>query len=126
MISNQEQININRASGAVVGFILAMMLFVIIAVVAKFSIHAPAIDAARGAERSKDLVEIHATEEKALTTFGWVDQSRGIVRLPIEDAMKIAAKEWQNPKQALADLKSREEKATAPAPVAPAAPNPFD
>ena len=28
---------------------------------------------------------------------GWIDQQRGLVRLPIDVAMQIAAQEWQNP-----------------------------
>jgi hypothetical protein len=40
--------------------------------------------------------------------------------------MKIAAQEWQNPAAARTNLIAREEKATAPAPVAPATPNAFE
>jgi hypothetical protein len=43
-----------------------------------------------------------------------IDGQRGIVRLPIEDAMKLAAQKWQNPAQARADLISRAERAAAP------------
>lgn len=121
-----DPIQITRASGAALGFILATVVFAMFGLVAKFSIPAPAIDAGRAAERAKDLAEIRATEQTALTTVGWADQSRGIVRLPIAEAMKLAAKEWQNPAQARADLNAREEKATAELPKAPAKPNPFE
>ncbi len=121
-----DPIQITRASGAALGFILATILFVAFGLAAKFSLHAPAIDAGRAAERAKDLAEIRAAEEKTLTTPGWADQTRGIVRLPIEDAMNIAAREWQNPAQARADLNAREEKATAEAPKAPAKPSLFE
>ena len=118
--------NSNRASGAAVGFVLAIILFAALAVAVKFLASVPAIDADRAAERSKALAEIHATEEKSLNTLGWADQARGIVRLPIEAAMQQAALAWQNPAAARADLKARAEKAAAPAPVVPAKPSAFE
>jgi hypothetical protein len=36
-----------------------------------------------------DLIDLHAHEEEVLTTYGWVDKEKGIVRIPIEEAMKI-------------------------------------
>ena len=89
----------------------------------------PAINADQAALRAKDLAEIHATEAQALDNAGWIDPSRGVVRLPIDTAMKLAAQEWIDPARARADMIAREEKASAPAPKAPAAPakpNPFD
>jgi hypothetical protein len=112
--------NVNRASSAATGFMVASLIFIALAVVVKFSVHVPAIDTDRNVTRTKALAEIHATEEKSLNTAGWIDQSRGIVRLPIETAMQETLQVWQNPTQARADLISRQEKASAPAPAAPA------
>lgn len=126
MNPNHDTPGVNRASGAAVGFIIASMIFIALVIVVKFSVHAPAIDADRAAAISQALFEIHTNEAALLNNAGWIDQSRGIVRLPIASAMKIAASEWQNPAQARADLIARQEKASAPAPVKPAAPNPFD
>jgi hypothetical protein len=36
-----------------------------------------------------DLDRLHATENRQLTTFGWVDRDKQIVRIPIEQAMKL-------------------------------------
>jgi hypothetical protein len=118
--------NANRASGAAIGFILAAVLFVVLTVAARFLITVPSVDADRSAERVKILAGIRATEEKSLTSLGWVDQSRGIVRLPIDQAIQQAAIAWQNPAQARDDLKARAEKAAAPAPVVPAKPSAFE
>jgi len=118
--------NINRASSAVTGFIIASLLFIVLAVVVKFSVKVPAIDADRNAARAKALAEIRATEEKSLNTAGWIDQSRGIVRVPIETAMQEAAQAWQNPAQARADLIARQNNASKPAPVVPAKPSAFE
>jgi hypothetical protein len=108
------------------GFVVASLLFAALMLVLKSSTPEPAIDADRAAERSKDLAQIRAAETQALDHAGWIDQQRGLVRLPIDIAMQIAAREWRNPAQARADLIAREEKAAAPAPVAPAKPNAFE
>ena len=118
--------NISRASSAATGFIVASLIFVALAVAVKFSVQVPAIDADRNAARAKALAEIRATEDKTLNTAGWIDQSRGIVRLPIETAMQVAAQAWKNSAQARADLISRQETASKPAPVVPAKPSVFE
>jgi hypothetical protein len=108
------------------GFLVASLLFAAFVLWLKCANPAPAVDADRAAERAKDLAEIRAAEAQALDNPGWIDQSRGVVRLPIDVALQMAAQAWQNPAQARADLIAREAKATAPAPVAPAKPNLFE
>ena len=123
---NSDTNNVNRASGAAVGFVIASLIFIALVVMVKLSVHVPAIDADASAARAKALAEIRANEDKSLNTAGWIDQSRGIVRLPIETAMQQAAQAWQNPAQARADLISRQENASAPAPVVPPKPSAFE
>jgi hypothetical protein len=123
---NSDTPKINRASGAAIAFLIACLIFVGLTVMVKFSVSVPAVDADRDAVRDKALAEIRATENKSLATAGWVDQSRGVVRLPIETAMQITVQAWRNPAQARADLLSRQEIASKPAPVAPAKPSAFE
>jgi hypothetical protein len=82
------------------------------------------LGANRAAERAKALAELQAAEHDALNNIGWVDQTKGIVRLRIEDAMKIVQRDWSsNPTAARSNLIARVEKATAV--VAPP-PSPFE
>lgn len=37
----------------------------------------------------KDLYQLRLAEQEKLTTYGWVDQAGGIVRLPIDRAMEL-------------------------------------
>ena len=101
---NTETTIINRASGAAMGYIVGCLIFIVLAGVVKFSVCVPAVDADHDIVRAKSLAEIHAAEDKSLVTAGWIDQSRGTVRLPIETAMQITAQAWQNPAQARANL----------------------
>jgi hypothetical protein len=80
----------------------------------------------RVAVRKKALAELRASEAEELNTYGWLDQGKGVVRLPIAEAMKLALREWQNPAAARSNLIARVEKATALPPKAPEKPNPFE
>jgi hypothetical protein len=84
------------------------------------------LNAGRAAERAQALMELRAAETDALNNVGWVDQAKGVVRLPIADAMKLVEHEWQNPAKARADLIARVEKATALPPKAPEKPSAFE
>jgi hypothetical protein len=118
--------NINRASGAAIAFLIASLLFVVLSLAVKLAVTVPAIDVDRDGQRSQALAEIRQTESAALDQAGWVDPARGLVRLPIVIAMQQAAQAWQNPAAARADLIARQEKASAPAPVAPPKPSAFE
>ncbi|MFZ0828323.1 MAG: hypothetical protein WAO02_12960 [Verrucomicrobiia bacterium] len=109
-----------------VGFFIACLLFAAIAAKVKLTTPVPAIDADRAAVRAKALAEIHAAETQALSNPAWIDENRGLVRLPIEVAMQIVEREAQNPAAVRSDLKARVEKAVAPAPPAPAKPSAFE
>jgi len=37
----------------------------------------------------EDLRELLDTEQRTLTTYGWVDRNAGIVRIPIDEAMRL-------------------------------------
>lgn len=126
MNSNQHIPDVNRASGAAVGFIMASVLFVVLAVIVRFAAEAPSIDADRGATLSSALFQIRTNEEVSLSSAAWINHDRGIVRLPIDTAMQVTAQEWQNPAQGRADLILRAQRATAPLPKPAEKPNQFE
>jgi hypothetical protein len=37
----------------------------------------------------EDMRELRASEDETLTTYGWVDRNAGVVRIPIDEAMKL-------------------------------------
>lgn len=78
----------------------------------------------RAEERAKALVELRATEADALNNVAWIDQSKGLVRLRVEDAMKLVERSWQNPAAARSNLLQRVDKAYPPPPKP--APSPFE
>jgi hypothetical protein len=79
----------------------------------------------RVAERAKALVELRAYEAEQLNNAGWIDPAKGLVRLRIEDAMKIVEQQWgHNPAAARSNLIARVEAANPPPPKP--APSPFE
>lgn len=92
----------------------------------KYTQPAPAVDEARKLERAKARAELTAVESDALNNVGWVDQTKGLVRLPIAEALKLTEREWQNPAQARSNLIARVEKANYVPPKAPEKPSAFE
>ena len=86
----------------------------------------PPLGEDRVALRKKALAELRAAEASELSSYAWLDQGKGVVRLPIIEAMKLTLREWQNPAAARSNLIARVEKATAVPPPAPAKPSPFE
>ena len=80
----------------------------------------PPLGEERVALRKKALAELRAAEATELETYGWVDQAKGVVRLPIAEAMQLTLRNWQTPSAARSNLVARVEKATfVPAPPPP-------
>jgi hypothetical protein len=44
--------------------------------------------------RRKALQELRATEAKQASSYGWVDQPAGVVRLPLDRAMELTVKQY--------------------------------
>jgi len=86
----------------------------------------PPLGEDRVAVRKKALVDLRAAEATELENYGWIDQAKGVVRLPIAEAMKLALRDWQDPAAARSNLIARVEKATAVPPAAPAKPSAFE
>lgn len=84
------------------------------------------LGAARAAERRKARAEFRAAAVEGLDGYGWVDQGKGIARMPISNAMMVTVREWQNPAAARSNMVALAEKLAAAAPQAPPPPNPYE
>ena len=81
----------------------------------------------RAAVRAKALAELRAAESEALRTPAWMDAAKGVVRLPMQQAMTMVERDWgQNPAAARSNLIARVEKATALPPKAPEKPSQYE
>ena len=110
-------------------FLAVVGSFLILYGVVKLMLHytrADAVGQARAAERLKFQKEMRAADTEALTHYGWVDQGKGLVRLPVERAMELAVAAGKNPAAARSNLIERIEKATAVPPKAPEKPSAYE
>jgi hypothetical protein len=85
------------------------------------------LNQARIQERIKNLHDITTTSAEALNNYGWQDQSKGLVRIPITNAMEWTVRLWKDPAAARSNLLARVDKANpAPPPPAPPKPNQYE
>ncbi len=85
----------------------------------------PAITADRTVERQKTIQELRSSAVDQLEHYGWVDQTRGITRLPIVRATEMQLKLGTSV-AVRSNLLARLEKATVPIAKAPEKPSQFE
>ncbi len=121
--------NADKARSLFAYLIAAVGAFLIVAAVVwgtRKLVQPPPLSEDRVATRLRSLAEVRAAEAQALTTVGWIDQTKGVVRLPIETALVLTERTWQNPAQARSNLIARVEKATFVPPPLPEKPSVYE
>ncbi len=105
------------------GIVSALLLISCLAW-AVFQLTSPSdVDKAREKERRQYLLQLQVESRAALSTYGWVDMRRQIVRLPLARALALSPGFWQDPAVGRSNLLARLAKSTAK--LAPQ-PNPYE
>src|SRR5215813_11764854 len=78
----------------------------------------------RAKKRMEKLKTLHEESQKELTTYAWVDKSKGVARIPIDRAMEITVTDLAQKKPAPAGPIATPAAQTAPAGASPAAAGP--
>lgn len=108
---NPDALDRRRAISTVVGTVGALLVIVLMIGVMLYATHDNVPD--DHAQREAKLVELRGGETKAQTEYGWIDKSKGTVRLPIDVAMdKVLAEGFKLPTTAPATAPAK-----APAPA---------
>lgn len=102
-----------------------LVIAAMVGVVRHFTQPAP-IGVEKTALREKNLRDIRSAGVEQLGNYGVMDAAKGIVRIPIADAMKLVEKEFKDPAAGRAGLLARAEKAFAVPPKAPEKPSQFE
>ena len=82
---------------------------------------------ARAKKRVENLKTLREETDKALTTYGWIDKTKGLAHIPIERAMEVTVAELAKQKPAPAgpiatpETQAPAGAAASPAPASPAA-----
>lgn len=85
----------NASFGTIAAVIGGFALFALIVALAYLPQRPAPIaqGALTSAERYQRLTDMHAKEAKQINSYGWVDQQKGVVQLPIERAMELTIQE---------------------------------
>lgn len=108
------------------GVLGAFVVMVVLVAALRHYTQVPTVDEARAQERYKIHAEIVQAAAHELSTPGWIDKEKGIVRLPNQVATELAVTLWKDPAKARADLLERADKAFFVPPPPPEAPSEFE
>jgi hypothetical protein len=114
-----ETVNNNGKGKTAITIVAILATFLLMAFLVRqmVKVTQPApIAASVGAARAEENAKIRAAGAEAAKNWGYSDQARGMVRLPVEDAMKLTVQGYQNAAAFKTDLVARVEKASAPPP----------
>lgn len=76
----------------------------------------------RAKKRMERLKTLHEESQKELTTYAWIDKTKGVARIPIDRAVEVTVADLAQKKPAPAGPIATPATQTAPAGASPAAP----
>jgi hypothetical protein len=115
-----------RLTAYAVGIFGTFLIVALLVLAMRHYTRPESVGASRVEERHRFLQDQRAADAKAINEYDWTDKEKGIVRLPVQRAMELTLREWQNPATARSNLISRVEKATAAPPKAPEKPSIYE
>ncbi|MGA2747721.1 MAG: hypothetical protein ABSG59_03015 [Verrucomicrobiota bacterium] len=109
---------------AILGTFLVMALLVELM---RHYTHGPSLRAADAARRMQILTDFQAANAPLLEKYDWQDQAKGFVHVPMDRAMELVLREWQDdPAAGRSNLMARAAKEFAPAPKPPEQKNEYE
>jgi hypothetical protein len=108
-----------------IGVVLLFAFFgLLVLVVIGASPRGDSYEEKRAKVRAEKLKAVHEETTKALTTYAWIDKNKGVVRIPINEAMKLTvaelAEKSPGPANPIAPEASPPAQGAAPATASPA------
>jgi len=124
-MANPEPIQSPAPFSTWIGVVLLFALFgVMVVAVVGPAPRGDDYEKARAESRLKKFHELRDEENKALSSYAWVDKTKGTVRLPIDRAMELTVADLANKKPASAYAIASPEPSAAPGGAAAATPAP--
>jgi hypothetical protein len=125
-MNNDDCCQQTRAGVYAVGILGTLLVMAVLVWIMRLYTEAPPVFAERSAERLKIRHDFDEANSPIVSSYDWQDQTRGIVRIPLDRAKELVLEEWQNPTAARSNLIERAAKAYAPLPKVPEKPNPYE
>ena len=77
----------------VIAFVGVFLTFLFIVGIAYLPNRPEPVDQAQIDERLETLSKVRASEKKEIDSYGWIDKSEGVVRIPVSQAMQLTVKD---------------------------------
>jgi hypothetical protein len=92
-----------------VAALLTILLFLFVILFVYIPLRPQPIDTEVIAARKKTLSEVQSFQQKVATSYMWSDKEKGLVVIPVAQAMELTVKEYSAPAMEAKWLKAREE-----------------
>jgi hypothetical protein len=79
----------------VTGLVMILLFAVLAGFLVSQRASIPTVDEQTAQVRLKNLAELNAENQKALTQYHWIDKSKGVVGIPVNRAMDLVLAELQ-------------------------------
>jgi hypothetical protein len=101
MLMNNQQSDSSRLPESstllsAIGCIGVIALFLIIVLIAYYPNRPPAIGENTSRARLETLNEVESKQQSTITSYGWVNQSKNVVRIPMKEAAVLLVDELEN------------------------------
>jgi hypothetical protein len=108
----------------ITGVAMVLLFLGLVALLVLQREHVQTYDEVRKEHRLKNLAELNGENERILTQYHWVDKAKGVVGIPINQAMSLVLAELQSVRPHAAGPISNPSPAGSPSPGTSAAPGP--
>jgi hypothetical protein len=125
-MNSQDSLRKTGAGIYVLGILGTFLIMAFLVSLMHSSTQPAPLNQARSEERLKNLTDFRAANEPLLSEYAWQDQSKGIVRIPVDRAMELFLQEWQDPAAGHSNMILRAKKAFAAPPKVAPPKNPFE
>lgn len=105
---NEHEPGLTQRTFSVIGIIGFLLLFAIIIGIVYLPKRPGPADAEIVADRKAKLAEVEAQQQELISSYAWVDQTEGVIRIPVEQSMKLVVTELQREEES--ELQKEEER----------------
>lgn len=75
---------------SILGVLGTLLIFIFIIIIAYLPNRSESVDSERIKERELNLKQNKAAQQSQANSYGWIDKTAGVIRIPIDEAVELA------------------------------------
>lgn len=75
---------------SILGVLGSLLIFIFIIIIAYLPNRSESVDSERIKERELNLKQNKAAQQSQANSYGWIDKTAGVIRIPIDEAVELA------------------------------------